>query len=150
MFCFEILTSLWPSVATKSTVSSKKLKHAPFKAGLVGSLLTAYNKEDIISFKLTVSIQYKFSCLFSGISGYSWNGTVGISKETPFSDLILIWGPEISISILPSSTTLIISFISEVGNNPSPSLLTEALIWVFTPTSRSVECNITPAAEEDI
>jgi hypothetical protein len=44
VFCLDILTSLCPSVATKSTLLSKKLKHAPFKAGLVGSLFIAYNR----------------------------------------------------------------------------------------------------------
>ena len=71
VFCFDIFTSLWPSVATKSTLLSKKLKHAPFKAGFVGSLLIAYSKDVIISFKFAVSIQYRLSWLFSGISGYS-------------------------------------------------------------------------------
>ena len=49
VFCLDILTSLCPSVATKSTLLSKKLKHAPFKAGLVGSLFIAYNKDEIIA-----------------------------------------------------------------------------------------------------
>ena len=69
---------------------------------------------------------------------------MGISKEVPFSDLILICGPAISISTLPSSITDIMSFSSVVGNNPSPSVLTDAVIVVFIPTSKSVECNITP------
>ena len=149
-FCLVIFTSLWPSVATKSTLPWSKLKNAPLRAGFVGSAFIAYNSELIIFFSLTVSIVNNDSCLFSGISGYSWNGSVGISKEIPFSDFIFIWGPAMSISTLPSSITEIISFTSEVGKRPSPFVLTEAVIWVLIPTSRSVECKVTPCAPEDI
>ena len=71
VFSLVILTKRCPSVATKSTLLSKKLKHAPFKAGFVGSLFIAYIRDEIISFNDDVSIQNKLSCLFSGTSGYS-------------------------------------------------------------------------------